>query len=78
MEMVDNKLAFELQQRLVQTCIDYINEIGNTDIQVVSFTADCLQESCKVGEWCPATDSYCSLKGYDYDNDNDYLISESY
>lgn len=57
-----NKLAYELQKRLVQCCLDYINETGNTEIWRVNFTADCLQESAKHGKWCPCTDSVCELQ----------------
>lgn len=57
-----NKLAYELQKRLVQCCLDYINETGNTEIWRVNFTADCLQESAKHGKWCPCTDSVCELE----------------
>jgi len=57
-----NKLARELQDRLVQCCLDFINEKGNTDIWRVNFTADCLQESAKHGKWCACTDSVCELE----------------
>lgn len=60
-----NKLARELQDRLVQCCLDFINEKGNTDIWRVNFTADCLQESAKYGSWQPCTDSTCELEGKD-------------
>lgn len=49
-----NKIAFKLQERLVQTCIDFINEHKDDEqvkeIQMVKFRADCLQESAKHGE----------------------------
>ena len=57
-----SKLASELQHRLVQCCLDFINETGNTEIWRVDFTADCLQESAKYGKWCPCTDSVCELE----------------
>ena len=57
-----SKLASDLQHRLVQCCIDYINETGNTEIYRVNFTADCLQESAKAGSWQPCTDSTCELE----------------
>ena len=57
-----NKLARELQNRLVQCCIDYIKETGDTNIDQVIFTADALQESSKYGSWQPCTDSTCELE----------------
>lgn len=53
----------ELQERLVQTCIDYINEKGLVDIYSVSFNADSLAESAKYGSWQPCTDSHIKVKG---------------
>ena len=57
-----NKLARELQERLVQCCIDYIKETGDTNIDRVIFTADALQESSKYGSWQACTDSTCELE----------------
>ena len=57
-----NVLARQLQERLVQCCIDFIKETGDTRIDRVSFTADCLQESSKHGSWQPCTDSTCELE----------------
>ena len=57
-----NKLASELSKRLVQCCIDFINETGNADIWRVHFSADCLQESAKHGKWCPSTDASCEIE----------------
>ena len=57
-----HKLAKGLQERLVQCCIDYIKETGNSDIWRVNFTADFLQESAKHGKWCPCTDSTCEIE----------------
>ena len=53
----------ELQEILVQTCIDYINKHGLTDIWEVDFQADNLSASAKFGEWTPATDSSISVVG---------------
>ena len=53
----------ELQKILVQTCIDYINKHGLTDIWGVYFQADNLNTSAKFGEWTPATDSSISVEG---------------
>lgn len=58
------QMAKELQERLVQCCIDYINENCDKDIEEVEFRADCLQESAKRGLWYPATDSHIELDGY--------------
>lgn len=76
-------LAFELQKRLVQTCIDFINEnmLVHEDVKKiyqVEFSADCLQESAEHGEWHPCTDSYCALNAVDTVNDEWHLIDESY
>lgn len=57
-----NKLAKELQERLVQCCIDYIKETGDTNIDRVIFTVDALQESSKYGSWQACTDSTCELE----------------
>lgn len=59
------KANIKLQERLVQCCIDFINETGNKDIWRVAFTADCLQESAKEGKWVPCTDSTCEVEGND-------------
>lgn len=53
----------ELQERLVQTCIDYINEKGLDDIYQVRFNADSLAESAKYGSWQSCTDSYIGVEG---------------
>jgi len=53
----------ELQDLLVQTCIDYINEKGLTDIYSVYFSADSLAESAIWESWQPCTDSFISVKG---------------
>ena len=58
----------ELQEILVQTCLDFINKYGLTDIYSVSFTADELAYSAKHGKWQPATDSYIKVEGIRYQN----------
>ena len=83
-----DKIALKLQERLVQTCIDFINEYKDDEqvkeIQMVEFNVDNLQESAKYGEWQPCTDSYCSLYGVNteswngFDLNEGYLIDESY
>ena len=55
----------ELQDILVQVCINYINENKLTDIDEISFSADSLQHSAHFGEWVPATDSYIKAVGYE-------------
>jgi hypothetical protein len=59
------KPARELQERLVQCCLDYIRETHNKEIQRVVFTADMLQESARYGSWQACTDSTCELEGLD-------------
>jgi len=56
----------ELQERLVQTCIDFINEKGLTDIYMVRFNADDLNTSAKEGKWTSATDSWIGVEGLRY------------
>ena len=83
-----DKIAFKLHKRLVQTCIDFINEYKDDEqvkeIQMVEFNVDNLQESAKYGEWQPCTDSYCSLHGVRRTDvelfvlNEGYLIDESY
>lgn len=83
-----DKIAFKLQERLVQTCIDFINEHKDDEqvrqIERVKFNADCLQESVKHSEWHPSTDSYCAvygekpIDGYLTGLCEEYLIGESY
>ena len=58
----------ELQEILVQTCLDYINQHGLTDIYSVSFNADELAYSAKHGKWHPATDSYIRVEGTRIEN----------
>ena len=57
-----------LQEILVQTCLDYINKHGLTDIYSVSFNADELAYSAKQGKWHPATDSYIRVEGIRIEN----------
>lgn len=47
----------ELQEKLMQVCIDFINENGIDNLDEINFSADMLQESAKYGEWSPCTDS---------------------
>jgi hypothetical protein len=58
----------ELQELLVQTCIDYINKNGLTDLYGVHFNADSLNESAKWGSWQSCTDSYIKVEGLGCEN----------
>lgn len=73
----------ELQEILVQTCIDYINKNGLTDIWGVYFQADSLNASAKFGEWTPATDSSIHVDGigthkFICENGKEWNTSERY
>lgn len=58
----------ELQQRLVQTCIDFIKEKNLTDIDAVRFNVDGLTgNAIEFGEWVPAMDSYIGVEGLQED-----------
>ena len=54
----------ELQERLVQTCIDFVKEKNLTDIDMVRFNVDGLTgNAIEFGEWVPAMDSYIGVEG---------------
>ena len=54
----------ELQEQLVQTCIDFIKERNLTDIDGVRFNVDGLtNDAIEYGEWTPAMDSYIGVEG---------------
>ena len=74
--VTSNEHLSELQDILVQVCINYINENKLTDIDEISFSADSLQCSARFGEWVPATDSYIRAVGYEETNDgkNNYGV----
>lgn len=57
----------ELQERLMQCCIDFIKERNLTDIWGIGFSADGLTESIEFGEWTPGMDSYISVEGLQMD-----------
>jgi hypothetical protein len=60
----------ELQERLVQTTIDYIKENDLTDIYDVSFSVDGLEgNAIEFGEWTPCMDSSISVEGLQDDGD---------
>lgn len=67
-------LARELQERLVQTCLDFIKEKGDKYIWRVEFSADELQESAKEGKWMPCTDSFITLEGIVFDESVKYAV----
>lgn len=54
----------ELQEKLVQTCIDFIKERNLTDIDAVRFNIDGLTgNAIEYGEWTPCMDSYIGVEG---------------
>ena len=58
----------ELQQRLVQTCIDFVKEKNLTDIDAVRFNVDGLTgNAIEFGEWVSAMDSYIGVEGLQED-----------
>lgn len=58
----------ELQERLVQTCVDYVKEKNLTDIDMVRFNVDGLTgNAIEFGEWVPAMDSYIGVEGLQED-----------
>lgn len=57
----------ELQEILVQTCIDYIKKHNLTDIDSVRFNVDGLVESVKEGKWVSFSDSYICVYGIGFD-----------
>ena len=52
-----DKISLKLQERLVQTCIDFINEHKDDEqvqeIEIVEFNVDGLQFSAKEVSWQP-------------------------
>ena len=53
----------ELQQRLVQTCIDFVRTRNLTDIDAVRFNVDGIGDSIDFCEWTPSMDSYIGVEG---------------
>lgn len=54
----------ELQERLVQLCIDFIDERNLTDINEVSFHVDGLCNNAQeFHEWVPQMDSHIAIYG---------------
>lgn len=56
------KLAGELQRRLMQCTIDFFREKGIEDIWSVGWDADDLMSSVKEGKWAPYSDSSITLE----------------
>lgn len=52
----------ELQEVLVQACIDFINDRHIDDLDEIRFSMDMIQESARFGKWQPCTDS--SIVGF--------------
>lgn len=80
-----DKIALKLQERLVQTCIDFVDEYKDNErvkeIKIVEFNVDGLQFSAQEGSWQPDTDSSCILQGrHILENGlgSGYLIDKSY
>ena len=58
----------ELQERLVQTCVDFVKEKNLTDIDMVRFNVDGLTgNAIEFGGWVPAMDSYIGVEGLQED-----------
>ena len=54
----------ELQERLVQTCIEFINERNLADINEVNFHVDGLFHNAQeFKEWTPCMDSHIAIYG---------------
>lgn len=57
----------ELQQRLVQTCIDFVRTRNLTDIDMVRFSVDGLGDAINFQEWTAGMDSYIGVEGLQED-----------
>ena len=64
----------ELQQRLVQTCIDFVRTRNLTDIDAVSFNVDGLEDAINFQEWTPGMDSYIGVEGLQEEEGKDYRV----
>lgn len=74
-KQITHEQVRQLHDILVQTCIDFINEEGLKDVDVVAFSADSLQESARFNEWTPATDSFLTLEGMEKsEKDSGYVV----
>jgi hypothetical protein len=59
----------DLQERLVQCCIDFIKERNLTEIWGINLSVDGLPESVEFGEWMGSTDSHITIEGLQMDED---------
>ena len=57
----------ELQEKMVQLCIDYLNEHELNDVDIVDFSVDELQYSKEQKCWTPMTDSFIEVYGVQED-----------
>lgn len=64
----------ELQQRLVQTCIDFVRTRNLTDIDAVRFNVDGLEDAINFQEWTPSMDSYIGVEGLQKEEGKDYRV----
>ena len=55
------RIAKVLQERLVQTCIDYFRENPWDEVDEISFSFDDVQDSVIEGSWSAASDSHITL-----------------
>lgn len=74
---ISNAIAQQLQERLIQCCIDYVKETGNKEIDEVIFNVSELQESVQKDTWIASSDSYCEINGW-HKEFGKYKISVSY
>ena len=59
--MENNTLARELQQKLVDCCINFFTENPNKNVDRIAFSMDYIQSSVDFGSWHPNSDSYCEI-----------------
>lgn len=71
-----DELIAKLQDKLVQCCIDFINENNLGDLERVDFNADGLQISSEFGKWTPVTDSF--ITGSEFVEENGYLVMKPF
>lgn len=74
-KQITHEQTCQLQDILVQTCIDFINEQKLKDVDAVYFSADSLQTSAKYNKWTPDTDSFLTLEGMEKsDKDGGFYV----
>jgi hypothetical protein len=59
----------DLQERLVQCCIDFIKERNLTEIWGINLSVDGLPESVEYGKWMGYTDSHIRIEGLQMEED---------